>query len=174
MRLNSGGRTRNVSKWKQFRFALVGAIASGVLVLSACGGEPAPTSTPVPTPTDTPAPMTVVEYAQAVCDPNDPPDNAPWREIVAKLNRDIARAESVTPPKQVRDFHLSGLASMKETLKAIDDLAPDVDAVTNPYELVTNEDFRLKAQVFQAAKRALDPEAAQTLRQYGCNVDPEG
>ena len=40
-----------MSKWKQFRVVLVGALASGVLLLSACGGGPAPTATPVPTPT---------------------------------------------------------------------------------------------------------------------------
>ncbi len=40
----------------QLRFILVGTIAFGILLLSACAGVPTPTATPVPTPTATPVP----------------------------------------------------------------------------------------------------------------------
>ena len=56
----------------QLRFILVGTIAFGILLLSACAGDPTPTATPVPTltatpvPTPTPTPVPLMDQAQGL------------------------------------------------------------------------------------------------------------
>ena len=150
-------------------------LSAFVALTTSCSDAGAgPTSpTPPPTPTFTPAPMSVVEYAQAVCDPVDFPDGATWKELIDRLNLSIKRVEVVAPPEPVRDYHLSALAAMKTTLKAIDALDPNLEAVHNPAELVTNEDFMTMVYLVDSAESGLDPNVIAVLNQHGCNVGDE-
>ena len=73
--------------------------------------------------------MTVAEYAAAVCDPVDPPDDATWRQIRAKLRAGLDGTKGINPPTAVRNYHLATLAAIKETLEATAGF--DQDALVN-------------------------------------------
>ena len=156
------------------------SVATLVLLLFAACAEaerqaPEGTNTPTaaPTATPTPAPMTVEEYAQAACRPQDLPDDATWKETVEVLEEQIERVKDIVPPAAVRDFHLAATAAIRETIDAINELDPDMNAMTNPYELADNEDYLLKAMLWQSAMDELDPGDRAALLRYGCNVEDE-
>ena len=111
-------------------------------------------------------PMTVAEYASAVCDPIDLPDGATWRVARDKLQADIERGDRVVPPAAVEDFHYSAMAAMKATLNAI--LDKNLKGVANPYELTDNDEVMLKVSILQGAESNLDPETSQILKAAGC------
>ena len=142
------------------KMALFGIIGLFIVVLISCG-----TSQPTPTP----KPMTIVEYAAAVCDPVDLPDSATWRQARAKLQADIDRTKGINPPTAVRDYHLAAVAAIKETLDATVDL--DQDALVNTYELLDNEGFMTKALVLEGVTEGLDPETRQILQTAGCDIE---
>ena len=143
----------------------VGLIALVIAIVStamACGSGDSEESRSV-------KPLTVEEYAAKVCDPVDLPDGVTWKQYRDKLRADIDRGEGVVPPQEVRDYHLSIIAAMRETLKATNDFAPE--AQVNPYELTTNSEFVLKLALAVEAQQGLDDETSQTLIKHGCSVE---
>ena len=139
-------------------FRLRGILTLLVLALAACGGGRG----------DTISPKTVEEYAAAVCDPVDLPDDATWKQARAKLERDIERAGNVMPPEVVRDWNFTALASMKKALRVMDSMDLDSDDLLNPYELAPNEDLMLLFTLHQEAENALDAETKDILLNHGC------
>ena len=117
--------------------------------------------------------MTVEEYAQAACGPEDLPDDATWKETVKGLEEQLDRVKDIVPPASVRDFHLSAIAGIRESIDAINELDPDMDAIANPYELADNEDYVFKVMLWQSAVDELDPEDRAVLLRHGCNVEDE-
>ena len=113
--------------------------------------------------------MTVAEYAAAVCDPVDPPDDATWRQIRAKLRAGLDGTKGINPPTAVRNYHLATLAAIKETLEATAGF--DQDALVNMFELLDNEGFMAKALVLEGVRDELDAETRQILQAAGCNIE---
>ena len=130
---------------------------------------PEPTATPAPTPT--PPPISLEDYAAAVCDPVDLPAGATWGQLRDKLKRDISRSEKVVPPPAVSDWHFALTASMRETLEATEEF--DQNTPMNPYELVDNEAWMLKATLSEQATAALSEDVREILLSAGCNVGDE-
>ena len=96
-----------MSKWKQLGVVLAGALASGVLLLSACGGGLASTATPVPTPTlaptATPEPTptrNLADQAEALAE-----------EIARALRAALAEVDSLDELSEELSGHLCDVAA---------------------------------------------------------------
>ena len=98
----------------QLRFILVGTIAFGILLLSACAGDPTPTATPVPTPTatpvptPTPTPVPLMDQAQGLVE-----------EVVDTLREALEGVDSLD------DLAQMGVEGSEELIGHLCDIAAD-------------------------------------------------
>lgn len=114
---------------------------------------------------------TVTEYAKAICDSEDWPDDITWKEFTDILQKSLERAESIIPPEEVRDYHLAGIALIKAYLTAISELSPNPDSIFNEYELMNDESLWRMSMPITRVREDLDADSRRILGEHGCNVE---
>ena len=72
----------------------------------------------------------------------------------------------IVPPEELVDWYFASLATIKATLKAIQNM--DMDDMFNPYELATDADWMLSVTLSEAAEATISAETRAILFEAGC------
>lgn len=132
---------------------IITTIIFSVLTVFGCGSEPKP--------------MTLQEYAKTICVLENAGDDAEtWGDMADALQGAIDAYESVSPPEDVREYHLAVLAGFKSVHESAK--GKDADAQANPFELIAEPSMLVLGVAITSAEDSLDADTRAVLVTHGC------